>query len=202
MNISCIASFVPVYFLGIALFSLVFHSLRWFYTDLSPFVESSVYKQSFALFLLEVFLYTIDIYFYMSIRFFLATKAFISYQGQILVLRESPSYEETSNTGFYDVVGGRLDPGEHFGDALTREVYEETGLKVTMGRPFFVNEWRPVVRGEQWHIVGIFFACEADNQTVVLSKDHDDYKWIDPKEYKQEHIIENLSFAFDAYLTR
>ena len=74
-----------------------------------------------------------------NIKLFVATKAFISYNGKILILRESSQYVDGSNSGKYDIVGGRMQPGQRFDDSLRREVSEETGLTVTVQEPFFVN---------------------------------------------------------------
>ena len=133
-------------------------------------------------------------------KMFVATKAFIVHQGKVLVVRESSKYEDGANSGKYDVVGGRVEPGQRFDESLLREIEEETGLKIKIGRPFFVNEWRPQVRGEQWQIIGTFFECQADSDEVVLSNDHDHFKWIDPKEYQEHNLIENLHGVFEAYL--
>ncbi len=135
-------------------------------------------------------------------KLFVATKAFINKDGKILVVRESNKYTDGSNAGSYDIVGGRLEPGQHFRDSLLREIEEETGLKVKVGKPFFVNEWRPTVRNEPWHIVGVFFECLAESDQVILSADHDHYKWVDPIQYKESGLIENLHPAFEAYLSR
>jgi 8-oxo-dGTP diphosphatase len=136
----------------------------------------------------------------MDIQLFVACKAFITYQGKLLLLQESPNYKDGSNIGYYDVPGGRVKPGEAWSDGLIREIKEETGLTVEVGRPFFVNEWRPTVRGEQWQIVGIFFMCSASSDQVVLSSDHAKYIWIDPKEFKNYPVIENMIPVFEAYL--
>ncbi len=133
-------------------------------------------------------------------KLWVATKAFVEHEGKILVLQESSAYKDGTNVGKFDIVGGRLNPGEHFRDALLREVKEETGLDVTVGRPFFVNEWRPQVRGEQWQIVATFFVAHAHEAEVTMSEDHAAYKWIDPKKYLDEGLIENLHPAFEAYL--
>lgn len=133
-------------------------------------------------------------------KLFVATKAFIVHQGKVLILRESSKYEDGSNVARYDVPGGRIEPGQRFDESLLREIEEETNLNVKIGNPFFVNEWRPVVRGEQWQIVGTFFECEADSNEIVLSKDHDMYEWINPEDYKKYNLIENLHPAFEAYL--
>lgn len=133
-------------------------------------------------------------------KIFVATKAFITHAGKILVLRESSKYEAGTNTNKFDVVGGRVEPGEKWSDCLLREIKEETGLSVKIGKPFFVNEWRPVVKGEQWQIVGIFFECEAENENVVLSQDHDAYKWVVSENFRNDGLIENLHPAFEAFL--
>lgn len=133
-------------------------------------------------------------------KLFIATKAFINHNGKILILRESGQYSEGTNNGLFDLVGGRIVPGERFDHCLMREIKEETGLTVTIGRPFFVNEWRPKVKGESWQVVGIFFECFTDSDIVMLSNDHDNYKWIDPKDFAGENLIPNLHLVFKAYL--
>lgn len=138
----------------------------------------------------------------MEPKLFVATKAFIVHNGKVLILRESSQYQDGSNSGKYDVVGGRVKPGERFDDSLLREIEEETGLKATIGRPFFVNEWRPVVRGEPWQIVGTFFECFADSDQVKLSEDHGEFQWIEPKDFRKYPLIENLVAAFESYLGR
>ncbi len=135
-------------------------------------------------------------------KIFAATKAFIIKDGKVLLLRESAKYSDGSNAGKFDVVGGRVEPGQRFDESLLREVKEETGLDVKIGRPFFVNEWRPNVRGEQWQIIGTFFECFTDSDEVVLSEDHGEYIWIEPKDFKGVDLIENLIPAFESFLTR
>lgn len=136
----------------------------------------------------------------MDIKIFTAIKAFIIHNDRVLLLRESGKYIEGTNAEKYDVVGGRVQPGERFDASLRREIHDETGLEVTIGRPFFVNEWRPIVKGERWQIIGTFFECFADTDVIKLSEDHDKYIWIDPKKFKEHGIIENLIPAFESYL--
>ena len=138
----------------------------------------------------------------MDIKLFIATKAFVNYQGRILILRESAKYSDGSNAGRYDVVGGRLIPGQKFDESLLREIKEETNLTIRFGKPFYVGEWRPVIKGNKCQIVGVFFECFADSNIVILSEDHDKYEWIDPENYREYDIITNLADAFEAYLKR
>jgi 8-oxo-dGTP diphosphatase len=131
-----------------------------------------------------------------DIKLFVATKALIFYNGKVLLVRESPKYKEGTQIGKFDVVGGRITSGEHFEESLKRETMEETKI----GKPFFVNESRPVVKGEKWQVVRIFFEAFAENDKVVLGEDHEKYEWIDPKEYRKYDVIANLHPVFDAYL--
>jgi 8-oxo-dGTP diphosphatase len=135
-------------------------------------------------------------------KLFVAAKAFIKNNDKILVLQESPKYDSATNVGKYDITGGRLEPGEDFFETLKREIKEETGLDVQIGKPFFVNEFRPTVNNEPWQIIAVIFECFSDNDEVTLSKDHSHYKWINPEEYKDHNIIENLHKVFDAYLKK
>jgi len=138
----------------------------------------------------------------MEPKMFVAMKGFVVHEGRVLVLREASSYKEGSNEGRYDIVGGRIKPGEHFQDSLVREIHEETGLVVNVGKPFFVNEWRPHIKDEQWQVVATFLECEALHTNVVLSQDHDHFLWIDPREYKRYNLIPNLYGAFEEYLNK
>lgn len=136
----------------------------------------------------------------MESKLFIATKALVECGGKVLILRESGSYQDGTNAGGFDVPGGRLKPGERFDEALKREVLEETGLEVRVGKPIAVNEWRPIVRGERWQIVGIFFECHASITDVRLSPDHDAYEWISPVDYHTYPLIDNLKPVFDQYV--
>lgn len=138
----------------------------------------------------------------MEVKIWVATKAFLINDGKVLLLRESSKYCDGTNASRYDVVGGRVEPGQRFDESLIREIKEETGLEVKIGRPFYVGEWRPMVRGEQWQIVATFFECKSESDQVKLSEDHDEYLWIDPKDYNKYNLIPNLLGAFEAYLNR
>ncbi len=139
----------------------------------------------------------------METKLFVAAKAFIEHEGRVLVLRESKKYADGTQEGFFDVVGGRIEAGKTIQENLLREIEEETGLKhnqIEVGNAFFVNEAYPVVKGEQLQIVRIFFKCKSKTSEVKLSKDHDKFEWINPKEYKEHNLIKNLHEVFEEYL--
>ncbi len=131
-----------------------------------------------------------------------AMKALLVHEGNVLIVRESVKNPDGTNAGKYDVVGGRVEPGERFDETLRREIREETGIEATLGAPFFVGEWRPVVRGEEWQIIATFFVCESPTDRVKLGRDHDEYQWINPARFREYPLIENLNPVFQAYLRR
>jgi 8-oxo-dGTP pyrophosphatase MutT (NUDIX family) len=137
----------------------------------------------------------------MDPKFFVAAKAFIENDGRILVLRESGKYLEGANRGSYDVPGGRARPGESLLECLEREVKEETGLDIEIGQPFHVAEWKPSTKNDSLHIIAVCFRCRSSQEEVILSGDHDGYAWIDPKDYENIGLIENLKPVFNSFLS-
>lgn len=131
---------------------------------------------------------------------FIATKALIFNNGRLLILRESSVYGDGTNQHKYDLPGGRLTPGEHFLDALSREVKEETGLEIAIGKPVTVSEWRPIVRDEECQVAGIFFECQSKTDEITLSSDHDHFEWINPTDYEKYPLIDNLKPVFEKYI--
>ena len=129
----------------------------------------------------------------------LAAKAFIVHDGKVLILREAPGYRGGTNIGKYDFPGGKINPGEHYEDGLKREVREESGLSIDIGRPFFTAEWRPKLPGEELQIIGIFFECSTDAEEVVLEPSYDDFQWIDPGQHRQFDLITVNHEVFEAY---
>lgn len=138
----------------------------------------------------------------MEPKLFVAMKAFVLHQGKVLLVRESGTYADGTHEGIYGLPGGRMKPGEHFLDSLYREVKEETGLTVKAERPLYVDEWRPVVRGEQWQIVGMFLLCSTLDDRITLGDEHDDYIWIDPATYTGINMIKNEQEVFRAYFKK
>ncbi len=130
----------------------------------------------------------------------IACKALIQYENKILILREAPTYKDGTNIGKFHLPGGRIEAGEPFLDGLAREVFEETGLTVTVGQPFFVGEWFPVIRGIPNQIVAIFFSCTTNTNRIVLSDEHDRYTWIDPADYNGYGLMSPENEVIQAYV--
>ena len=130
---------------------------------------------------------------------FIAVRAVIVKDDKVLGIRESSTYEAGTNHGKYDFPGGKVKVGESVHDALTRELMEEVGAEVKIGTPFFVDEWRTIIKGEFVQIIGIFFECELITENIALGEDHDDAKWIGRDEYESIPLIVENRHAIEAY---
>lgn len=137
----------------------------------------------------------------MGIILQLAMKAFVVHKNSVLILRESSSYD-SPNQGKWDVPGGRVKPGEIFYEGLRREIQEESGLIVILGKPFSVQEWRPTIKGIEHQIIGTFIECFSNSSKTRLSKDHDGYEWINPHDYRKYDLVGALPRAFEDYLAK
>jgi 8-oxo-dGTP diphosphatase len=120
--------------------------------------------------------------------------------GQVLIIRESAQYTDGTNVGKWDVPGGRLHVGEYWQEGLAREVREETGLEIENTAPLSIQEWRPVIHGEEYQIVAVFFSAVTNSTNVTLSKDHSEYRWIEPHDYQKYTISKELSAVFATYI--
>ncbi len=114
-------------------------------------------------------------------------KALIEQDGKYLFLLRSKSFQPGPQK--WDIPGGRIKPGEALTGALGREIQEETGLKVQQvsrllaAQDIFVN--RAAV-----HVVRLTYRAVAVGN-VVLSEEHDDYKWMTCDEVLTEPHIDS-----------
>jgi len=138
-----------------------------------------------------------------KVRQRIAGKAIIQYMSKVLILEEAKgTYKDGTNPGRYQLPGGRIEPGEPFEQGLDREVFEETGLHVVAGDLVYRGEWFPIIRGEAHQIVGIYVACRAQTDRVVLSPEHDSHVWVDMADYRDYNLIEPDDKALEAFFSR
>lgn len=127
-------------------------------------------------------------------KLFVAVKAcIVNRQREILLLRESSAYKDGTNEAKYDVPGGRIDTSEKLSEALGREVFEETGLRIDNYELLDVHDTFNEKNGEVWHIVRLYYKVFSEEKNVILSQDHDDYMWVRlDKVNEHSGVIKNL----------
>ena len=98
--------------------------------------------------------------------------------GKILIIKRST--ESKTNPGRWELPGGKVGQNESIDQALLREVYEETGLKITPDHVVGVSE-------QNLHIiraVHIIMSSRIVEGELTLSPEHEGYAWV---------FLENLS---------
>lgn len=122
-----------------------------------------------------------------NIKYRIAVRGVIEKDGFFLLLERAKPARNQS--GFWELPGGGLEFGESPQEALVREVFEETGLIVSVEKPLCV--WRHM-RGKDTQIIGITFRCNTKNNTITLSKEHLSYAWLDLLEIKHKKVFPEL----------
>lgn len=134
-------------------------------------------------------------------KFFFGIKGVIARSdGKVLIVRESSKYEDGTELGKWDVVGGRIEPEESIYDGLRREVREESGLEIEIGKSLGVTENFIKIKDESCHIVRAYFACTVvGDEDVTLCDDHDAFDWIEPRTHKDWNLMEDLHVIAEEY---
>lgn len=123
-----------------------------------------------------------------------AGKAIIRRNGKILLLQRSIS--DAFDPGLWEFPGGKINFGENVIEALKREVWEEVGLYVKVGRPLIT--WNFLK--EPFWVTGITFCCEFAGGEVILSYEHDHFVWIVPEDYKKFPLGITVKEQIESYL--
>ena len=103
--------------------------------------------------------------------------------GKILVLWRSDTHPSYAH--HLDFPGGLIDEGELPNDAVSREIFEETGLDVPAADLELVKTHHPHPGSTQR-----FFVANVNLSTpeISISWEHESYKWLSLEEFMVEPI--------------
>jgi 8-oxo-dGTP diphosphatase len=111
----------------------------------------------------------------------LVTAAIILEQGRVL-LTQRP--DDGRHAGFWEFPGGKIDPGESPEQALAREIEEELGVSVTVGRiyevVYFRYKWGPVLI--------LAYLCRI-TCGVIRNLEVAAHRWVEPAELSTFRIL-------------
>jgi len=110
--------------------------------------------------------------------------------GRMLSMRRSSTQQ--AGAGLWEGVSGRVQVGEDPVAAARREVQEETSLEVVV-HPRPVTAYAALRRGEPMTVV--VFAAEHERGEVVLSDEHDDFRWCEAEELSELGVPVQLADA-------
>lgn len=141
-------------------------------------------------------------------KFFFAQKAFILYEGSLLLVQKSE--DDPYNPGKWEVPGGRMNFGEDVDDHIRREVEEEVGIEIRPGRPFYVWQWqleRIDDQGEKarMQIVAVARLCSPTSLEMSSSKRvEEDFlgeaRWVRIEDLPGYDLISNMRPVIESFL--
>ena len=108
-----------------------------------------------------------------------AVKGVLVKDEKMLVVQRS--YNDQTGAGTWENVGGTIEFGETFEQALAREFKEEVGLSVEVERLLYAVTFLTSLSRQ---IILLTFLCRANDETVVLSDEHEAYVWASKEELK------------------
>lgn len=100
-----------------------------------------------------------------------------------------------SDNGRWCLPGGRLDPGEDAVECCAREVLEETGLIVQVGRligiyttPDFILEYAD---GNRWQVIALVFAAAVIGGALTLTDETTEVGYFSRAQITQLDLVEH-----------
>lgn len=111
--------------------------------------------------------------------FRVTVKGVIVLDDKVLLLKKVK--ESKDKLGFWELPGGGMEYDETPEEAMVREAYEETGLKVEVIKP--ISTFHVARKHKQ--IIGIVFLCKAISTKVKLSDEHSEYVFASQQEAKE-----------------
>lgn len=113
-------------------------------------------------------------------------------QGRVLLVRR----DHDPQRGRWSVPGGRVEPGESLGEAAAREVLEETGLRVEVGRELWSLRI-PAGHGREYQVHD--FAATVVRGRLAPGDDAADARWVAPEDLHSlrltVHLMDSLRRA-------
>jgi 8-oxo-dGTP diphosphatase len=107
-------------------------------------------------------------------------------QGRLLLVRRGTE----PGRGLWSVPGGRVEPGESLEEAVVREVAEETGLRVTVGR--LVGRVERDGPGGVVYVIDDFEARVEGAARLTAGDDADEARWFTDDEVAGLPCVEGL----------
>ena len=117
---------------------------------------------------------------------------FIKKEDKILVTQRP--LDDDYMPGFWDTPGGTIEFGEKCTDGLVREIKEETGLIVKVGKIIYCFDH---LSNPQRHQFTLVYECEYIEGEINLDpKEHQQFKWLTLNEInklpQKIHFLEDL----------
>lgn len=138
---------------------------------------------------------------------YFAQKAFILKDDRLLGVRRDSN--DVHHPLHWEVPGGRLEAGEDLDEHLAREVFEESGVRITPGEPFFIWKWNIKRHSPDAPetIIAVARVCSAVTTELrtsgrVEGDNLDFVEWIPLSKVWDYEWIPNMLPVLDAFLAK
>ena len=113
-------------------------------------------------------------------------------EGKLLLLRRSA--DSKTNPGRWEPPGGKTEPGERLDEALEREVFEETGLRIAVSRLLGAVDFElPAIK-----VACLIMEGHLTSGDIRLSSEHDAYRWLRLQEVRQVDLATQFRSYFSS----
>ncbi len=100
----------------------------------------------------------------------------IDKDDRILILKRSGKVVSEESPWEWDLPGGHVEKDESLEAALDREVWEETSLDLGKATKIYTDDYTTFFVSYEWE------------GSIMLSKEHDEHKWVKPEQITNYYI--------------
>jgi len=124
----------------------------------------------------------------------LIVKGMIIKNRKILIIKRHENQKVVP--GEWEMVGGKINMDENLEEGLLREIKEETNLDCSIERLLYATDHNIK---ENKKVVILVYLCRPLSEKIVISHEHQDYKWVEKKEFR-EIVYKQIVNDLDRYL--
>ena len=116
-----------------------------------------------------------------------AISGIVEKDNKLLIVKRNN--QEVAFPDKWTIPGGKLERG--------KEIKEEVNLKIEKEIEF-LSDYN-FVRPDNYHVVGLCFACKHKSGEVLLEEGLTDYKWVDKSDYRKYDLIPGVRKDLDKF---
>ena len=124
----------------------------------------------------------------------ISLRAIIVHDGKILLDRD------VRDPDIWEIPGGRLNVGESLEEGLKREIFEELGIHIRLGRLVYSEQFQQASDGSASLMLAYEASLEDPEATLILDP-HEvaETVWIEVKDFEARKLYENCLHALRVY---